>query len=1117
MPSILDLIAQDKRNEDNGRNIYPNNNEQFVTPTFNGLIPNEFNLEEIGFRRLNDVKDLNLFKPLGDIYEQFNIDPVPVGVIDSDEIYDYIEPYYENNILKYNKYIGDNRQLYNVPQALEQNNYYSNYNAYSDVIRRNMILRGMSLIDILTGSSLEDSTLGNIAQQSIRSALELNLQNNIFRQTVGRINSDLFSIIDGDPLIREDFSITIPRTPIGRTLDIVSRLQGLTLPFSYIPIEAFDFTQTSLETRNLSLLEYTGKAYKKLIVNNFEKNKYYPITESDDKILPNNVYSALGEDNEFNKIFITFDDDLTPFGVSNRVYVTSKTYSYPIKNSLNNLIDDNLINVSLNNDDYVDESQFNEDWSQFTTNNFSDKSLLYQTKNLVDSGEIFDNFSNTLIHKKNGELISIPRADSTSAKADFTSDDGIGFKKGDYFRTFTKNRKYNRLSRTLRHRGLDNGDKRSVLGDNGLLLFAPTENNLIGEGFVYRKYMLSIANYAWKGNSADLPECEKYIDPNGNIARMMWFAPYDLSFSESVIQTINDHSFFGRGENILTTSNTQRTLNLSFALLIDYPDIINNIAEQETHIWERYFKGDKSVYEDINNIIQNQLTAPEQQELNDVVNKLKKPEKLVNDPLQSDSLTNNPDLNPRNNKNKQDVFLFSVYFPNEVYEIPVSPSLNSGYEDGNGTILNYTYLNGRQKLNVVQYRDQTNYGLNSDYLSMAYDIIRTTMEDAYSEIPDKIEFKFVGHASAAKTTRISNDILAKKRAESVKTDFIKKLSELNILGTKPPNMKIIYNPKSNSDHDDNRTNDDDAGDLLYAKKARRVDVYVNYYFDDGSIDTNEQNKTINDEINDPNYDDQANLDRNVSDLINNLSPNLRKKIINSYCYKFKFMKINESISKKTIAEKIAFFMPAFHSYTPQNFNERLTFLQQCLRSSNNISTSDNPTNLYYGYSPYIYLRIGDFIQTKALITNMSIDYNIYDLQWDMNPESSAGVQPMFAKITLSLILIGGQSMSGPLSRIQNALSFNYYSNTEMYDLRADSLKIKNETVIDEAEIIDGLKLNTINNNEDDLLLENIKIRSEQGTYLSNQIGALNPNNENVNLNESNDLIYIKRILNLEIE
>jgi hypothetical protein len=43
---------------------------------------------------------------------------------------------------------------------------------------------------------------------------------------------------------------------------------------------------------------------------------------------------------------------------------------------------------------------------------------------------------------------------------------------------------------------------------------------------------------------------------------------------------------------------------------------------------------------------------------------------------------------------------------------------------------------------------------------------------------------------------------------------------------------------------------------------------------------------------------------------------------------------------------------------------------------------------------------------------------------------------------MSFAFIGGSSLRGPINRLQNAVSFNYYANTEIYDPRADTIEIK---------------------------------------------------------------------------
>jgi hypothetical protein len=139
-----------------------------------------------------------------------------------------------------------------------------------------------------------------------------------------------------------------------------------------------------------------------------------------------------------------------------------------------------------------------------------------------------------------------------------------------------------------------------------------------------------------------------------------------------------------------------------------------------------------------------------------------------------------------------------------------------------------------------------------------------------------------------------------------------------------------------------------------------------------------------------------------------------------------------------ISEKIRYFDPAFHSISPEGFNARLTFLHQCTRQGSTIEHG-NPNeisayNLAFGRPPVCVLRLGDFYYTKIIINNLSIQYE--QPQWDLNPEG-IGVMPMFAKINISFTFLGGSDLAGPIARLQNAVSFNYYANAGVYDNRAE--------------------------------------------------------------------------------
>ena len=163
---------------------------------------------------------------------------------------------------------------------------------------------------------------------------------------------------------------------------------------------------------------------------------------------------------------------------------------------------------------------------------------------------------------------------------------------------------------------------------------------------------------------------------------------------------------------------------------------------------------------------------------------------------------------------------------------------------------------------------------------------------------------------------------------------------------------------------------------------------------------------------------------------------------NEYTY-FKQINENDDMVKRYISDKVDYFDPAFHSITPEGFNARLTFLQQCTRQGPTISAADmgmgsayGAGNLSFGRAPFCVLRIGDFFNTKICIQSINIEYDNNGIQWDLNPEG-VGLQPMMANVNITFTFLGGSDISGPIARLQNAASFNYYANTSIYDRRSD--------------------------------------------------------------------------------
>jgi WD40 repeat protein len=181
-----------------------------------------------------------------------------------------------------------------------------------------------------------------------------------------------------------------------------------------------------------------------------------------------------------------------------------------------------------------------------------------------------------------------------------------------------------------------------------------------------------------------------------------------------------------------------------------------------------------------------------------------------------------------------------------------------------------------------------------------------------------------------------------------------------------------------------------------------------------------------------------------------LLPKISPSRFYTECDYFQKLELSDPTVYDTLKTKIKFFQPAFHSTTPEGFNSRLTFLQQCMRQgpTQGAGTTNNPSNLAFGRPPVCILRIGDFYHTKIIIENLNFTFD--PLVWDLNPEG-VGVQPMICNVDMSFAFIGGSSLTGPINKLQNAVSFNYFANTEVYDPRADTIVVKD----DKGSIVNG--------------------------------------------------------------
>lgn len=654
----------------------------------------------------------------------------------------------------------------------------------------------------------------------------------------------------------------------------------------------------------------------------------------------------------------------------------------------------------------------------------------------------------------------------------------------------------NVLNRYRTQLGGKNLDLFGVRGSNNLVQIAPTNRNNI------KRCMFSIENLAWKGENDDTIN----IGPLGG--RIMWFPPYDISFNENVNVNWNSTQFIGRGENIYTYTNTERTGNLKFKMLIDHPSILDKWAKENTN-----GEGEPSDVDNIDSKEQQILRFFAGCEILDGTNKSQSDneKKISYKPNQQIIKATENEIN------------FFVYFPNDYSGIndmnsqinPIEYLLNGIGCNVNETqnlitsTLTDNYYKDSEKKNIVGgYEIRNNYGISLDDKNEDDKIIDTVYDKSGNEIKlstitkgninwsyradnnylDEVlvdgnyidsktyQLNGIGYKNITKILESTNKLISENKLFSF-LDFylaldssnknifssdlynenninvLKKLissyniSNIEVIGyasshgytsnniqLSKDRSIVIYNWLINSSLKFDRscihhTYNEDKIKLskldvnsLEAKLSRCAQVIIKLKTD------NSDNLDIKNTNNETLYLTQLSLNSYDSKTNNNE---------NEYDYFVELEKENPFLHN-LITQKIKYFDPAFHSITPEGFNARLTFLHQCTRQGNTLVSYDNnnnvATNLAFGRPPICVLRIGDFYNTKIVINSLSIDYD--DGTWDLNDEG-IGVMPMIANINISFVFIGGSDLSGPISRLQNAISFNYYANTSVYDNRSD--------------------------------------------------------------------------------
>jgi hypothetical protein len=628
----------------------------------------------------------------------------------------------------------------------------------------------------------------------------------------------------------------------------------------------------------------------------------------------------------------------------------------------------------------------------------------------------------------------------------------------------------------------------------------PGSTNIIangpnGIGGYAKKYMFSIENLAWRTSTKqgytydDLPVCEK--GPNGG--RVMWFPPYDLKFNDTSTANWSETSFLGRPEPIYTYKDTKRTGSLSWKIIVDHPSVINTIVDKQlkgvnkdrmNSILDSFFAGcvKYDIYElakKFNTVptrdlytYQEILTNPKvsTEDIKIVSQNLPKENAIVNaGPDSSVPQTNNDnncDLDSKYNN-------FGFYFdndipgpsnrtnpiPNSTYKADYDNYTDSMNQDQYVAISNSTFSPPSTNLNVKEFFENIVID-NFNYINNSF------IEDAFKILSEetgiiKISLKAAASAPANETY---NKKLSERRANSVidyfkTTKLAKFINETQTLTFSKPDAvgeDDTAIPKSSKGSfgapvtctqdikdKNNKTTKDSQKYSVAAMACRRVVMT--------DITVTPVTKPVV-PIEKPEVIVEAPAEKKpepkkpepIVTIEKKLKDGISKQVLRnlfSECDYFDVIKENAPMLYDSIQEKLKYFNPAFHSMTPEGLNSRLTFLNQCVRPGETIPVigsdgkprQNDAQNTSFGAPPILVLRIGDFYNTKIIPRNLSFTYD--PLLLDLNPEG-IGIQPMLATVTLSFDLIGGMGLEKPVEQLQNALSFNYYANTEIYDERS---------------------------------------------------------------------------------
>lgn len=500
------------------------------------------------------------------------------------------------------------------------------------------------------------------------------------------------------------------------------------------------------------------------------------------------------------------------------------------------------------------------------------------------------------------------------------------------------------------------------------------------------RYMFSLENLAFDTASyADLPKSEQgYFG-----GRLMWFAPYGIEFSEQTTANWESHKFVGRPEPVYSYNGAERSGTLSFMLIMDYP-----LSD---------YKLDQMDYSNPNIIDKIYKSCEDGVKPKDSTNK--QVTKLQN--IKRLDVEGNSDL-------VGPMYNLTVYFDNNsnTIDINYNPTVSN-------TPVNSEYNN---KITEVKTLINSPKGNNHNITIEGYCSARANVN--YNA---KLGFRRAyALMKACYQGNLKNPDNFVDETFTYKKDSKGNRIEITSGDTSSTVFKFV-----SSDNSDITFNLISFGEDFSDAKDTTSDLAIKsrYSYVKNIVPTKQaQSTTLNNQVL---VIDQTTIVSQPAQTTENLENNVYQEWESQSTIGKSgndLLDIDFARPNNLGSGYMDTFIPTYHSQTPYDFHNRLTFLNQCMRPGRTLSSNDKqyvPNNSVFGKQPVVILRLGDFLHTKLIITNLDIKY---EQLWDLNPNGH-GVQPMVAKVNLAVKIIGGQSLATPIAQLQNAISTMFYANS----------------------------------------------------------------------------------------